>query len=60
MLLKSLGPLDSGDTDYPAMAAQNVLVFVQNVFKFSNLPHSVQIGAQNTILSIRVGTSTSN
>lgn len=30
------GPLDSGDTDYPVPeAAQNILVFVENVFQIS-------------------------
>lgn len=30
------GPLDSGDTDYPVpVAAQNILVFVENVFQIS-------------------------
>ena len=56
------GPLASGDSDYPApAAAQNVLVFVENVFQISGTNYSLvqNPGASNTISSIvRVGTST--
>tara|TARA_B100001287_G_scaffold185551_1_gene156558 strand:+ start:418 stop:1218 length:801 start_codon:yes stop_codon:yes gene_type:complete len=56
------GPLASGDSDYPApAAAQNVLVFVENVFQISGTNYSLvqNPGASNTISSIvSVGTST--
>ena len=56
------GPLASGDSDYPApAAAQNVLVFVENVFQISGTNYTLiqNPGAQNTITSIvSVGTST--
>jgi len=56
------GPLDSGDTDYPApAAAQNVCVFVENVFQISRTNYTLvqNPGAQNTISSVvSVGTST--
>lgn len=36
------GPLDSGDTDYPVpTAAQNVLVFVENVFQISGTNYTL-------------------
>jgi len=36
------GPLDSGDTDYPApAAAQNVLVFVENVFQIATTNYTL-------------------
>ena len=49
------GPLDSGDTFYPVpAAAQNVLVFVENVFQISGTNYTLvqNPGAQNTITSI--------
>ena len=49
------GPLASGDSDYPApAAAQNVLVFVENVFQISGTNYSLvqNPGASNTISSI--------
>lgn len=56
------GPLDSGDTDYPVpAAAQNVLVFVENVFQISGTNYSLvqNPGNQNTITSvISTGTTT--
>ena len=56
------GPLASGDSDYPApAAAQNVLVFVENVSQISGTNYSLvqNPGASNTISSIvSVGTST--
>ena len=56
------GPLDSGDTDFPApAAAQNVLVFVENVFQIAGTNYTLvqNPGAQNTISSVvSVGTST--
>ena len=56
------GPLASGDSDYPApAAAQNVLVFVENVFQIAGTNYTLvqNPGAQNTISSIvSVGTST--
>ena len=56
------GPLASGDSDNPApAAAQNVLVFVENVFQISGTNYSLvqNPGASNTISSIvSVGTST--
>lgn len=36
------GPLDSGDTDFPVpAAAQNILVFVENVFQISGTNYSL-------------------
>jgi len=36
------GPLDSGDTDYPVpLAAQNILVFVENVFQLANVNYNL-------------------
>ena len=55
------GPLDSGDTDYPAPAfAQNVLVFVENVFQISGTNYTLvqNPGNQNTITTLTVGTTT--
>ena len=49
------GPLDSGDTFYPVpAAAQNVLVFVENVFQISGTNYTLvqNPGARNTITSI--------
>lgn len=37
------GPLDSGDTEYPVpAAAQNILVFVENVFQISTTNYSLE------------------
>jgi len=37
------GPLDSGDTDFPVpAAAQNVLVFVENVFQISSTNYTLE------------------
>ena len=55
------GPLDSGDTDFPApAAAQNVLVFVENVFQIAGTNYTLvqNPGNQNTITTITVGTTT--
>ncbi len=56
------GPLASGDSDYPApAAAQNILVFVENVFQISGTNYTMvqNPGAQNTITSIvSVGATT--
>lgn len=56
------GPLDSGDTFYPVpAAAQNVLVFVENVFQISGTNYTLvqNPGAQNTITNIvSVGATT--
>ena len=56
------GPLASGDSDYPTpAAAQNILVFVENVFQISGTNYSLvqNPGAQNTITSIiSVGATT--
>jgi|TARA_B100001093_G_scaffold207117_1_gene199049 hypothetical protein len=49
------GPLDSGDAFYPVpAAAQNILVFVENVFQVSGTNYTLvqNPGAQNTITSI--------
>ena len=49
------GPLDSGDTFYPVpAAAQNILVFVENVFQVAGTNYTLvqNPGAQNTITSI--------
>lgn len=56
------GPLDSGDAFYPVpAAAQNVLVFVENVFQISGTNYSLvqNPGAQNTLANvISVGATT--
>jgi len=56
------GPLDSGDTDFPVPnAAQNILVFVENVFQISGTNYTLvqNPGNQNTIASIvSTGTTT--
>jgi hypothetical protein len=56
------GPLDSGDAFYPVpAAAQNVLVFVENVFQISGTNYTLvqNPGAQNTITNIvSVGATT--
>lgn len=56
------GPLNSGDTFYPVpAAAQNVLVFVENVFQISGTNYTLvqNPGAQNTITNIvSVGATT--
>lgn len=37
------GPLDSGDSEYPIpAAAQNVLVFIENVFQISNTNYTLE------------------
>jgi len=37
------GPLDSGDTDFPVpAAAQNILVFVENVFQLSTTNYTLE------------------
>ena len=56
------GPLDSGDTDFPVpVAAQNILVFVENVFQISGTNYTLvqNPGNKNTISSvISTGTTT--
>tara|TARA_E500000178_G_scaffold86098_2_gene84648 strand:+ start:1474 stop:2277 length:804 start_codon:yes stop_codon:yes gene_type:complete len=56
------GPLESGDAFYPVpAAAQNILVFVENVFQVAGTNYTLvqNPGAQNTITSIvSTGTTT--
>lgn len=56
------GPLNSGDTDYPVPnAAQNILVFVENVFQISGTNYSLiqNPGSSNTISTVvSVGSTT--
>jgi len=56
------GPLESGDSDYPVpTAAQNILVFVENVYQVSGTNYTLiqNPGNQNTITSIvSVGATT--
>lgn len=56
------GPLDSGDTDYEApVAAQNILVFVENVFQIATTNYSLiqNPGARKEIATIvSVGSTT--
>jgi len=56
------GPLDSGDADFPVpTAAQNILVFVENVYQVSGTNYTLiqNPGNQNTITSIvSVGATT--
>lgn len=55
------GPLESGDSDFPnPAAAQNVLVFVENVFQISGTNYTLvqNPGNQNSITTMTVGTTT--
>ena len=44
------GPLDSGDSDFPIpSAAQNVLVFIENVFQISNTNYTLEQSSSGSL-----------